>query len=244
MTCRLPLLVAVTVLLAAASAAAPQDNDALSFARARGGWRPAWFLCPAASATYVVGLPAADRTITVHRPLAPAPAATRLHLGRGEPGMSQIHYLLTDARGRDAGFLHAVSPAVYEGEAALPSFTEVRLDGATRRCRFDPATVLLVVTGRRTITISRAHDETLAYAASTRPDGTPDLRLAGGHLSASPHSDMFMFANGRYRYRLQASRDPARPGATLTVLRDGRTILREPAFAYSIAAAPPARSGA
>lgn len=238
------VLSAAVLATAPAAAADPFANGALSFQQTAGHWSPAWFLCDATDRRMIaiVGRPDRRGVATIRNLTKPGltETAERLRVGRADPGAGQIYFPLTTPDGRPAGALHAVNPGMYPPPApALPSFTSIDGPAAPMRCRFDPAARLAVVTRLRTVVVSADARGRLRYTAcahAAAPGSAPTISLPGGTRRLANGQDRYSFANRGFAYRIMASRNPARPGAVLTVTQHGRTIQTEPALAYSIAA--------
>ncbi|MFS0736211.1 hypothetical protein ABC347_04095 [Sphingomonas sp. 1P06PA] len=226
-----------------AISADPLTNGALSFERRGDRWRSLWFVCDGVDRQEIalIGHPSRSGDAIIRRLAKPGfkVASAAFRVGPGDPGAGQIYFPLKAGSGRDAGALHAVNPGMYPAPTpALPSFTSIDQPSGRMRCRFDPGARLLLITPRRTVLVIADTRGGLRYEAYPHDAVSitgPAIRLTGGTLQHAGRHDIYSFANRGFGYRIDASRDPARPGAVLTVSRAGSTIQTEPAIAYSIA---------
>jgi len=101
--------------------------------------------------------------------------------------------------------------------------------------------LLLCFTARRTVQVVIAGDPNdepptfvVDYLASDLgPHPKETLHLTRGEVVKSGTGYQATFANKGFSYRLQASVDPAAPGATLSVEKDGKALQTETCLAYS-----------
>ena len=155
--------------------------------------------------------------------------------------------------GAAIGSVHSINPGMVGDAAAtsLPTLSSVTLGGATTRCRWMPRGRVLYVDARRTVLITSERDGRYTYrsydhakpgdAVHTRGNGATSVATAtvnGGRLVRSrPGEEAYEFVSGPWTYRLTASADNRAPGATVTVLRSGKTTATYRAVAYEMAAA-------
>ena len=181
------------------------------------------------------------------------PVGETVRLGDEDPGAGQIMRELRRPGGAAIGSVHSINPGLVGDAAAtsLPTLSSVTLGGATTRCRWMPRGRVLYVDAKRTVLITSERDGRYTYrsydhakpgnAVHTRGNGATSVATAtvtGGRLVRSrPGEEAYEFLSGPWTYRLTASADNRAPGATITVLRSGKTKAIYLAVAYEMAAA-------
>lgn len=239
-----------------AAKAQREPPASISMYRAGDTWRAVGLVCDATNRDRVLVMSAPDRTrrVTLTSLTKPgmAPQSMLARLGRGDAGMSQLWYPLSDLSGREIGNVHSVSPGMVEPGATTPTVTSITIGRERTNCRFAPQTRVLGATAKRSIQIvqtptrgyryrSYNYDATLAEVP--QPWGGVDTRASltidnGRVVDQSGGRRVYQFANGGYVYRVLASVDPAKGGGGVQVWRDGRMVLAEPFAAYTAAVRP------
>ena len=221
-----------------------------------GGWTPASVVCDGTNRDHVLvaSAPTRDRRVdlwTLGKP-GLAGSKTALTIGRGEPGMSQIYYPLSNAVGQSVGWVHALNPGVVEPGATTPAVTSIKIGQQVTNCRFAPQTRVLGATPRRTIQVTatatggyryRSYNDDTHLAEIEQPWGGRDTRASltidGGRLVDQRGARrVYQFDNGGYSYRVFVSIDPAHGGGGVQVSRGGQLLLTEVFGAYTAALQP------
>lgn len=238
------------------AAAQLQPVRSISMAKVGEAWRPALFVCDATNRDRVIALsaPTRDRRATLVSFSKPGLTATAraVRIGRGDAGMGQIFYPLSDATGTPVGAIRGVNPAMVEPGATTPTVTSLLLGRETIGCRFAPQTRILGATPRRSIQVTAAPDGGYRYRSYDhdtnlpevgRPWGGRDTRaslaLDGGRI-VDQRGDRrtFEFRARGFVYRVMASTDPLRAGGGVQVWQAGRLVLSEAFGAYTVVSQP------
>ena len=235
------------------AAGAPPGSAGQPYAAARTFWRaadavrPAWFICaPLDGADVTVaGLPDGQGRISLAQPLSKGPPDS-YRLGEPDPGAGQVYWPLSSG-GRRVGELHAFNPGMIDNprDATTPTFTSIRIAGAQWNCRWLARTRIAGFSARRAFVVTQMAGGGFEYrsfdfkdAAKARriedqgadQTNTPSLDIKGGRATA----EGFEFRRGGFIYQVIAS--PA--GGAIRVVDNGRTSVREPLIAWTIAPAP------
>jgi hypothetical protein len=238
------------------AAGAPPGFSGQPFERSQSFWNTGpytgriWFIC--SSMDYddvaVITLPDRRRRINIINPLLKGnPAYFRL--GEPDPGAGQIYWPISDEDGKQIGALHAFNPGALDDQkaATTATFTSILLPGPGGQwnCRWLERTRLMGFSARRTVIITQGADGGLEYRTYDFKDAgklkrieldgaqqttTASLDIRGGRKSARG----FQFQHGGFTYEVTA--DPK--GAAIAVRNNGKTALREPLIAWTIAPAP------
>ena len=216
-----------------------------SYLRTHTAAQQVWFVCSPLEGTdqTVVGLPMAGRKLWIVQPLSGEPSEV-YSLGAPDPGAGQVYWPLSDARGKEAGNLHAFNPgAIGDPRAATtPTFTSIRVNRAQWNCRWLERTRLLAFSAKRVIEITsgaggleyRSFDYRDASRArkvetgSAQASTTPSLDLKGGRMAAGA----MRFDSNGYVFQVSASARDAR----IVVSKGGKTVLNEPLIGWTIGA--------
>jgi hypothetical protein len=248
---RVALALSLSSLGAAANASDITGSAGQPFAASRTYWqgagtvRPAWFICSpidGADVT-VISMPDAKRQVRLMQPLSRSTDVFRL--GQPDPGAGQIYWPLSLGR-RQIGQFHAFNPGMLTDPkaATTPTFTSIRASAAQLDCRWLERTRLIGFSAKRTIAVTQAADGRLEYRTFDFKDAgrlkridsgaeqttTTSLDIKGGRLTAGG----FEFRSGAITYDVRAGAK----GASISVTRGGRQLLREPLIAWTIAPAP------
>lgn len=233
-----------------------QPVRSISMVKSNEAWRQALFVCDATNRDRVIALsaPTRDRRATLLSFSKPGltETARAVRIGRGDAGMGQIFYPLSDATGTPIGAIRSVNPAMVEPGATTPTVTSLLLGNETIGCRFAPQTRLLGATPRRSIQVTAAPDGGYRYRSYdhdtnlpevSRPWGGRDTRaslaLDGGHVvDQRGGRRTFEFRARGFVYRVMASTDPLQPGGGIQVWQAGRLVLSEAFGAYTVALQP------
>ncbi|WCT75156.1 hypothetical protein PQ455_08050 [Sphingomonas naphthae] len=228
------LAVLLAALAAPAAAQPPLTLGAATYVRAPKGWQAAWFACDPIGANdlIVAGEPRKARvTLWRMKRDASLPWKGDFTLGRADPGAGQIYFALS-AKGRERGNIHGINPGMADPNPRLPSISSVTLDNHRTQCRMADGAILLAMTTKRSLIVSRERGG-LVYRAFEPGKTTPAIRLARGEAVPAGNGIAYRFTNKGYDYRLVAGHGTA--GGTLTVTRGGKVELTEPFVAYSMA---------
>ena len=216
-----------------------------SYLRTHAGAQQVWFVCSPLEGIdqTVVSLPMAGRKLWIVQPLSGEPSEV-YSLGAPDPGAGQVYWPLSDARGRQAGNLHAFNPgALGDPRAATtPTFTSIRANRAQWDCRWLQRSRLLGFSAKRAIEITsgpggleyRSFDYRDASKAkkvdtgSAQASTTPSLDLKGGRTVGGA----MRFDSNGYVFQVSASARDAR----IVVSHGRRTILDEPLVAWTLGA--------
>ena len=249
-------LTTVALALPAAAWAQWQTSTSISAHRTAAGWQPAAFVCDSTNRDRVMVLSPPDRaggaTLTSYGKPGMATYRTNVTVGRGDPGMGQVFYALTNGDGRDIGNIHTVNPGMVEPGATTPTVTSITYGKDTTDCRFAPQTRVLGATARRSAQITgtgrdgyryRSYNYDAGLEAIEQPWGGRDTRASltidGGRLvDQRDGRRTYEFANAGYVYRVLVASGEGRAGGGVQVWRDGRQLLSDPFFAYTAAAQP------
>lgn len=173
----------------------------------------------------------------------------RVRVGNQDAGAGSLGWPLLDPNDREVGAVRSLNPGmVGDGGAGLPTLSSIRVNGTITRCRRLDRAQLMLVTPVRTVIVTKAADGFRygsfdhAKPGPVTEDGAfvssqPTLSVGGGRLvAAAPNHERYEFRNGPWTYRIDASADNRAPGASLTVLKDGRTVQTSTASAYQMSA--------
>ena len=175
-----------------------------------------------------------------------------VRLGDEDPGAGQIMRELRHPGGVAMGSIHSINPGMVGDARAttLPTLSSIAAGGETTRCRWTPRARLLFVDERRTVLVTSETNGSFTYrsfdharpgkAIGTSGNGSSSFAAAtvrGGRVKTQAGVETYEFDAEPWRYRLAASADNRSPGATLTVLKLGRTVSTSTAVAYEMAAA-------
>lgn len=227
----------------------PTDPGPGTFIRQDGGApRPAWFLCDATNAPWVLVVErdaTADQARLTWVNKAGGPARSEeLGLGRADPGAGQVYYALS-RDGREVGAVHAINPGMLaEPERAwVAPFTSVRIDSLDLQCRWLPGMRVLGVDERRSVLVTQDATGQLTYESFDfqRPTppvdvvgagstNTPSQRVSSGTEEKTAGATTFTFRNGEYSDVVHVSAD-----ASLEVQHQGQSVQRTGLRAWTLA---------
>ena len=166
-----------------------------------------------------------------------------------DPGAGQIMRELRRPDGTTLGSIHSINPGILgnAGDTSLPTLSSITAGSEVTPCRWMASGRVLFVDDRRTVVITAEANGSYTYRSfdharhGTPVGGTSSIATAtvrGGRLIQSPPGlETYEFGAGPWTYRVKASADNRRPGATLMVLRSGRATTSSRAVAYEMAAA-------
>ncbi len=136
------------------------------------------------------------------------------------------------------------------GATTLPTLGSITDKGETTQCRWMPRGQVLLMDAQRSVLVTAEPDGSYTYRSydyakpgkvmTAGQDGatsTPTATVTGGRLiAATPGHEVYEFRKHPWVYRVSASADNRAPGASLAVLRDGKTVSTSVAAAYQMAA--------
>lgn len=235
---------------------APSALFHAAYQRVEDRWEPIIYLCDGVDARRVklITTPDARGLSALWTYAKPdfRTTSTTVRLGDEDPGAGQIHRELRRPDGTVIGSVHSNNPGV-RGDASvttLPTLSGITDVDGTTRCRWMARGRVLLVDARRSVLVTLEADGSYTYRSfdHARPGAvvdtpaaitsTPTVTVAGGRLVASdePGRETYAFRKAPWEYRVTASADNRSPGATLTVLRDGKAVQTSTAAAYQMAA--------
>ena len=215
--------------------------------RAHTGVQQVWFVCAPIDGIdqTVVGLPNAASRLWIAQPLSKEPSSA-FKLGRADPGAGQIYWALSDIKtSKEVGDLHAFNPAALDDLklAPTPTFTEIRIAGASWDCRWLVRTRLLGFSANRVIEITSSPGGGFEYQTFDYRDSAKLKRveLDGAQQTTTSSLDIkggtggkghWRFQNQGYVYEVAASAADAR----IVVTKAGKRVASEPLVAWTIGA--------
>lgn len=238
---------------------APPATDAAgraAFQKIGSGWRALRYLCDGVGdgPILLVTGPGADdiaRLTTLARPDL-RETARSVRLGTAHAGAGSVWRELTAPGGGVIGAVRSINPGMLGDAAAttLPTLASMRIGTTETRCRWLPRARVLMVTEQRSAIITADAGDRYTYrsfdhdrpgavsdAGERGASSTPTAEVGGGRLvQATAEIEIYEFAAPPWTYRITASSDAAAPGATLSVLRNGRLVSTAAARAYVMAA--------
>ncbi|KQN25541.1 hypothetical protein ASE86_04770 [Sphingomonas sp. Leaf33] len=228
----------------------PRADRAAAFVAGKDGWTPILYLCDGVDGSQV----AAVSATTLRTFAKPGMSATMrtIALGAEDAGAGSIWRDMTRG-GETVGAVRSINPGMLGMAEAttLPTLSSVRLGDRETRCRWLPRARLLIVAPRRSAIVTREADGSYTYRSFdyARPgpvseggeagtSSTPTVDVRGGRLIAAPAGqEIYEFSAAPWVYRVAASARTGAPGASVTVLKDGREVSRAEAITYEMAAA-------
>ena len=169
-----------------------------------------------------------------------------------DPGAGQIMRELQTADGKPFGSVHSINPGMMGDAQAttMPTLGGITDKAETTQCRWMPRGRVLLVDARRSVLVTAEPDGSYTYRSydyakpgkvmAAGQDGatsTPTSTVTNGRLiSSTPGHEVYEFHKNPWTYRVSASADNRALGASLAVLRDGKTVSTSVAAAYQMAA--------
>lgn len=231
---------------------APSALFNAAYQRDEAGWVQVLFLCDGVEGDRVQLITTPDaKGLSILWTYAKPGFRTRrevIRVGRQDVGAGNIWWPLLDDHDRELGAVRSLNPGMVEGGAGLPTLSSIRMNGVDTRCRRIANAQLLVMTPVRTVVVTRENGAYRyrsfdhAKQSVVTEDGAfvssqPTVSVAGGRLvPAARNHERYEFHNGPWTYRVDASADNRAPGASLTVLKNGRMVQTSTASAYEMAA--------
>ncbi|AWN24149.1 hypothetical protein DKM44_13690 [Deinococcus irradiatisoli] len=223
------------LLLAASSLAAAQPYEMKSYLNF-GGWQPAAFWCDTPTRVLAVTQPASSdlpQPVKLVEWTGPNMTWNAYQLGRADPGAGQVYHALTPAgqptSPNPAYFIHSSNIENTQDPAyRMTHINEFKVPSGRFGCRYKPQAAFLGATAHHSITVWE-YGGKVTYS-STNKGGSGGVYLTGG----SHTGQEYRWTNQGYTYLLTLGE----PGATLSVLRGGKVLSREPFLAYSISVKP------
>ena len=167
-------------------------------------------------------------------------------------GAGQLMRELQTTDGKPFGSVHSINPGMMGNAQAttLPTLSSITDKAETTQCRWMPRGRVLLFDAKRSVLVTAEPGGSYTYRSydyaepskvmTAGQDGatsTPTATVMGGRLiSATPGHEVYEFSKGPWTYRVSASADNRAPGASLAVLRDGKTVSTSVAAAYQMAA--------
>ncbi len=232
--------------------AAPSTSadGAAAFVKNGAGWQPILYLCDGVDGSQVAAV-SATGLWTFAKPGLDVTTQT-IALGEPDAGAGSVFRDML-SEGAVVGAVRSINPGMLGPASAttLPTLSSIRIGTRETPCRWLPAARLLIVTARRSAMVTRDGDGSYTYRSFDydRPgrvthrgeagtSNTPTVEVRGGRLVAGPAgTETYEFSTAPWTYRVTASARAAAPGASVTVLNDGRAVTRAEAIAYEMAAA-------
>lgn len=175
-----------------------------------------------------------------------------VRLGDDDPGAGQIFSELRHPNGTAFGSVHSINPGVLGDAQAttLPTLSSITDKNETTQCRWMPQGRVLLVDAKRSIVVTAERDGSYTYrsfdhanqgkvieAGEGGRSSTATVTVKGGRLAPTdPGHELYEFSASPWTYRVRASADNRAPGASLTVLRQGKPVTTTIAAAYEMAA--------
>ncbi len=175
-----------------------------------------------------------------------------VRLGDDDPGAGQINSELRRPDGSAFGSVHSINPGILGDAQAttLPTLSSITDKNEATQCRWMPQGRLLLVDAKRSIIVTAERDGSYTYrsfdyakpgkvieAGEGGTTSTATVTVRGGQLVPSdPGHEIYEFSAGPWTYRVSASADNRAPGASSTVLRQGKPVTTTIAAAYQMAA--------
>lgn len=238
------------------AAPAPSALFSAAYQRKEGDWEQVLYLCDGIGGDRVklVTMPNAKGISELWTYRKPDFRTDRelVRLSDEDPGAGQIMSALQTTDGKPFGSVHSINPGMMGDAQAttLPTLSSITDKTETTQCRLMPRGRVLLVDARRSVLITaepggsytyRSYDHTkpgkVVTAGQNGATSTPTATVRGGRLiPASPGHEVYEFRKSPWTYRVSASADNRLPGASLAVLRDGKTISTSVAAVYQMAA--------
>ncbi len=174
-----------------------------------------------------------------------------VRVGDGEGTAGSVYRELQRPDGSTLGNVHSINPGMLgdAGVTTLPTLVGITDKTETTRCRWTPRGRVLLVTSRRSVMVTAEPGGSYTYRSFDydKPGKVIDAgggatseattTVIGGRLvAAEPVHEAYEFTKEPWTYRVEASADNTAPGASLTVLRDGKPVQVATAAAYEMAA--------
>lgn len=234
---------------------APSALFHAAYQRVEDDWEQLLYLCDGIDGDRVklVTMPNAKglSTLWTYRKPGFRTEGLTVRLGDDDPGAGQIGRELRRPDGSVFGAVRSTNPGIRGSADAttLPTLGSLTERAETTRCRWHPRGRVMLVDAKRTIVVTADEDGGYTYRSfdHARPgkvidsggaaSSVPTVTVRGGRLiPAAPGRETYEFNAPPWTYRISASADNRAPGATLTVLRDGRVVQTSTAAAYQMSA--------
>ena len=240
-----------------ASALPPADpsTSALfhaAYQRVEDDWQQVLFLCDGVAGDRVILITTPDAaglsTLWAYSKTDFRTERQFVRVGIADPGAGTVTFDLSTPKGEAVGSVHSINPGMRAANPApgLPTLSSIRIDDSVTRCRWlDRAQVMLATPNRTVWVVSEgggfrylSFDYAKPGAVEERgPQLTSSATVSIAHgaiVPAKPNHQRYEFHAGPWTYRVDASADNRAPGASITVLKEGRVVRTTVVAAYQM----------